>query len=230
MDEKELFGKLFVIAIASGAGGAFLLIKFGGKKWIENIFSKNFEAFKAQKLHEFDLLLTRKTRWHEKEHEVLSTLWIKLMDAYNALKRSIGMLRESPDLDGMVEQDFSGFLEGNDFSDSERKFLKSEENKNRAYSRILDFRDLNQANKLFLEFHSYFENNRIFLSPDIKDKFAKVDDYIWSAWVDRKIGMDDRKISFTIDANKTRKEDIEPLMNEIDILIQKKLFPNESKR
>jgi len=224
----SILGQLssWVVAVIIGAA----LVRFLGERWLENKFSKNLEAYKAQILHKFDLLLTRKVKWHETEHEVLSLSWIKLMDVYNALKRSTGMLRQMPNLDKMNESKLKRFAEKNNFSDDETEYLLSEENKTSAYSRILDFRCLKKAHDLFNEFRIYFENNKVFLRPNIKEKFSIVEDYIWSAWVDTKMGLDDQKISWNISARKKVKDEIEPVIKEIEELLQKELFPEESKK
>lgn len=232
MDTEELF-KLFGYFsswIVSGAAGAALFRFFGGK-WVENIFAKDLEGFKAQTLHEFDLLLTRKNKWHEKEHEVLSKCWIKLVNAHRKLKQAMMSFREMPDLDRMSEQDLRSFAQRNNLSEYESEYLLSQKDKMQAYSKILDMRDLNSAHTAFVEFHTYFEDNKIFLSPDIKDKFLAADDYIWSAWVSQKMSTKpyNTKIDYYMKAYDTENEKIKPLILEIELLLQEKLFPKDKK-
>jgi hypothetical protein len=233
--EQELFalvGKI-IAWIASGAGGAFLLIKFMGKKWLENKFSKDLELFKTQKLHEFDLLLTRKTKWHQTEHEVLSASWKKLKHAHNALKGAISMFSQHPDFDRMQDDEFNKFLDRGNFSDSEKDFMKDHTGgRNSAYGKITDHRLINEAHKAFLDFYLYFEENRIFLQPHIKEKFEKVDDYIWSAWVSKKMSLNERSGTrdFLMEAFDKEDKQIKPLINDIENTIQKELFPEQHKK
>ena len=233
MDKEiyEFFGRL-ILWIASGAGGGFLLIKFLSQRWIENRFSKDLELFKTQKLHEFDLLLTRKTKWHQTEHDVLSTSWKKLKQAQNALRRAISEFKEYPDFDRMDESSFESFLSRSDLSTSEKEFMKDHnDDRNSAYNKILDYRSLNEAHKAFIDFHTYFEENRIFLRQHIKEKFDKVDSYIWSAWVSKKMSLNDRSSTtdFLIKAFDKEDKEIKPLINEIEEVIQNELFPEEQR-
>lgn len=232
MTEQEIFeliGKLLSLLFigAAGAGG---FIKLWGQKWIENKFTKDLETFKAQKLHEFNLLLTRKTKWHEKEHEVLSLAWQKLVQAHTSLKEAISMFKQYSDLNNMSEEEVEEFLESNDFSDDEKKHLrKSKKNYNIAFSEILDHRALKKAHKSFLEFHTYFDENRIFLRPHVKEKFQKADDYIWSAWVSQKMSLraPESKRDFGMEAFETENKKLKPLVEDIEDCIQKELFPAE---
>ncbi len=227
MDNIYVFlGKLFFFIITS-SGAALVLFKFYGQKCIENKFSKDLEEFKVKKLHEFDVLFSRKTKWNEKEYEVLQESWVKIIDAYHALKQAVALMRELPDLNRKTRDELDLFLAESDFSKSEKQLLLDAKNKNDNYVKILESRELQEAHKAFLCFHKYFEHNRIFLAPDIKEKFEKVDDYIWSAWVSRKMGMNriSRTKDFTIEAYNKIEEKIEPMIKEIEDFLQSKLFP-----
>ena len=153
----------------------------------------------------------------------------------------MSMLREHPDFNCMDESDFKTYLDRNDFTDDEKEyFFKAEKNnRNKAYSESMDHRELISAWKAFLDFHLFFEENRIFLDPDIKKKFLEVDDYIWSAWVSRKMSL--RKLSlggylgdnrgdFLEEALNIQSEKIKPLIDEIESLLQEKLFPNNENK
>lgn len=232
MSEQELLaliGEIFVWLL-SVAGAAFLLVQFGAQKWIENRFAKNLEAYKAQKLHEFDILLTRKIKWHEKEHEVLSMCWNKAILAQGALKRAISVLREYEDLNKLSAEEFENFLERSDLSEDNKEFISSYSNgRNQAYVKVLDHVDLVSAQQLFIDFNKYFEENRIFLRPHIKSKFEKLNEHIWSAWVSRKMSIrtPESKTDFWVKAHDTEKKEIAPLIKEIEDAIQQELFPHE---
>lgn len=230
MTESEFFGYIrqLIIPSLSGALSAILFIKFIGKQWIANKFAKDLEFFKTQKLHEFDLLLTRKAKWHEAEHEVLSMSWRKLILAHIALKQAISMLRHLPDLDRMESNELEIFLAKGDFCDDEKVYLRNSKGKISAYSHILDVRALTKAQKEFQEFHTYYDENRIFLRPHIKEKFERVDDYIWSAWVFRKMSVDcsDGERDSLREAYDLEDKKIRPLIKDIESIIQSELFPD----
>ncbi|CAI2717523.1 hypothetical protein [Nitrospina watsonii] len=235
MSEQELYALLgkfasWLLSAAGGAGLLLLFLKIWGQNWIESKFLKDLELFKAQKLHEFDILLKRKIKWHEKEHESLSESWKKLVMAHRSLKGAIFSFRKSPDLERMSREEFNRFLESGDLSNDEKEYLTgNREGLNTAYSRILDIRSLNDAHKAFLEFNLYFDTNKIFLRPHIKEKFQEADDYIWSAWVSQKMSYDlrDSKADFAIKALDTEKDKIAPLIKDIENIVQKELFPEQ---
>lgn len=225
----ELLGKV-ITWVASGATGAFFLIKFWGEKWIENKFLKELELFKAQKLHELNLLLTRKTKWHEKEHEVLSESWKKLIKAHESLQVAISFFRQCPDLNEYSVEELERFMNDHQLSNREKAFMKdSRKDYTSAFSKILDHRTLNDAKAAFREFHTYFEENKIFLRPHIKEKFLTVDDHIWSAWVSWKMELRGtrREEDLGMVAFEKENNEIKPLIKDIENIIQKELFPEQ---
>lgn len=232
MMEQEIFefiGKSFAFT-ASSAAIAFLLMKVWGQKWIENKFTKDLELFKAQKLHDFGILLTRKTKWHEKEHEVLSEAWKKLIKSHTSLKMAISAFRSFPDLNKCSDQELKRFMADNEFSDGEKEFMKdNSEDYVFAFSKILDHRALSESNIAFGEFHAYFDENRIFLRPHIKEKFQTVADHIWSAWVSQKMELRGTRSQrdFGLEAFDKEDKEIKPLIADIESIIQNELFPEE---
>ena len=227
MDLKEIYSVIGQVSswLISGAAGAASLRVFGGR-WLENIFSKDLEAFKAQKLHEFDLLLTRKTKWHQVEHEVLSNSWIKLKNAQNKLKQAIPILRRNRDFTYMNDLELQNSTNRLNFTEDEKDFFLNQADKNKAYERIMDFRSLIDAQEAFSDYRTYFEENRIFLSPEVKQKFLEVSNYIISASVSIEMSLEiNNDLSSLIQAYKTENEKVTPLIDEIESIIQKNLFP-----
>lgn len=101
-----------------------------------------------------------------------------------------------------------------------------------AYGRILDVRDLNRCRDDYVSFHSYFRENRIFLSPVIKDKLDQIDTLMRDVWSDRKFYLEEKNSregrEFMKSAwNKYNKETV-PIMDEIEQLFQDRLFPEAS--
>jgi hypothetical protein len=230
--KRDLYRKYMIDQIYSllghlilDAGAAALLlfaaIKFLGGKYIETKFAIELERAKS----EINLLSSRTLKLRDKEYEILPEVWSKLNDAHFALQRCLKLLRESTNLERMSDEDFQDFLKNSDLTGQEKKFIAQSSHKNRDYLHLLEWRDINNANKLFGEFHRYLENVRIFLDPELKQKFDKIDDYIWSAWTSNMIGKDDRDTKMKLEAYKILKEKIGPLMKEIENLLQSRLFP-----
>ncbi len=236
---NELFNFLGQIVVIGGGGAtiAYFIFKVLGEKWIENKFALNLESYRAiqaQSLEEAKLKLsiymTRQLKLHEKEYEVFPLVWEKLNEAHICLKRATGVFREHPDLDRMDESTLKKWIDRTDMSENEKDMIFESNDRNRSYSDILDWRDLQRAHTAFVDFHEYLEKNRIFLSPELKEKFDQIDSFIWRAWVAKK--MDTKRSNtdkdYLMEAWDIEEKSITPLRLEIEKLVQDKLFPKIS--
>lgn len=217
-----------ITGISVGAFAIVAIFRYLAKSWLQHELAKSLEAAKS----EISLLSARRLKLHDKEYVVFPELWAKLNKSLNGLKRAIASFREMPDLDRMSEDQVSSWLSKSDFSDHEKEFFVSEGKKSisysRAYSRILDFRDLAAARQDFFEFHIYLENNRIFLRPALKEKLNKIDDLLWRAWVSKKMDLDGHGRGEALEkAFGILDEKIMPLMVEIEDLVQSQIFPEK---
>jgi hypothetical protein len=227
-DIKEFASNMFLFFLP-GTTCAFIIARFFGKKIVKHLFDKYLEHFKARNLYEFDLLLNRKLKWYAKEHDVLTDAWGKLIKAHSAIETSIRPGRETLNLNDMKHENLISFIEKNKFTESERKFLREETNKNSAYDRILSFRELNEAYRLLNEFDCYIKENRIFISMKVNNSIKTITDQLWSVVIDKKIHLDYKDISSLKYARKSFKNDVEELMNQIENKIREYLFPEDKK-
>lgn len=220
----SLIGQL----VAAGGGGAvvaFALFQFFGKSWIENQLAKDLELAKS----EISLLAARKMRLHEREYVIFPEVWSKLNKAVASLGRAVISFREIPDFGRMADLQLDDWVTRSDMTDDEKSFFASEKDKVAAYVRILDWRDLRQARKDFVGFHKYLQSNRIFLSPEIKDKFDHIGSLIHETWITKKLDWDGRGYTsqkdFLKEAYDKLEKQVTPLMREIEHLVQARLFP-----
>lgn len=214
--------------ITEGGGGAvvaFGIFRFFGKDWMEHEFARRLEAAKT----ELSILAARRLKLHDREYVVFPDLWSKLNKVFWSLNRAVMSFREDPDFQRMDESELELWLKKSDFSDSEKIYFTKDEDKSRAYGRILEFRCLNDAHRDYFDFHTYFENNRIFLSPEVKQKLGQIDTLLWGSWVAKR--MDLRGFSQITDKDYIREawetldKKVKPLMAEIESLVQARLFP-----
>jgi hypothetical protein len=166
---------------------------------------------------------------HDREYIVFPEVWAKLNKAFSSLGRAIMAFREMPDLGRMGKDELESWMNRSNLSDDEKSFLIREEDKNSAYSRILDWGDLMEANKDFIDFHTCLQTNRIFLSPDIKERLDKIGSLMRASWVAKKMDRDGYKLdegkSFLLEAYQKYEKEAKPIMVEIETLVQGKLFP-----
>lgn len=221
-------------------GGGSVAIAYGvftllGKKWIENKFSESLENHKyllkqelEQTKYKINTLFNRVTKIHEKEFEVLPTAWALLMEANSKLSKFTSALKEYPDLDKMNEDQLNKFLELSFLYDYQKEELKNSSKKLEYYQDKLFYHELHMAGKAIFDFHDYIQKNRLFLSNDLKNKFKEIDDVMWSAHTSMEIGVKEKQSKMQLEAWKKTKNDIEPIKNEIEELVQKRLKLDEA--
>lgn len=230
MTVDSIFGLLGQLVAAGGGGAvvAFALFRFFGESWIESELARRLEIAKA----EISLLAARRMKLPDREYLVFPEVWAKLNKAVSSLGRVIISFREMPDLNRMSEADLSGWLDRSDLSDDERRFLAAATDKSIAYGRVLDWRALIEARAAFVDFHTYLQSNRIFLSPDLKERFDRIGQLIPESWIAKKMDWDGHSQtageSFLTKAWDKYEKQVKPLMLEIEKLVQSRLFPEGS--
>jgi hypothetical protein len=209
---------------------AYWIFKLFGKNWISNYFSKELEEFKKEKekelieyKHNINALFNRITKIHEKEIEVLPQAWDKLQDAIGYISYLTSYLRQYPDFDNMPPEAIEDFLKGSKLKDSHKKELRKAEHKNAYYMRKIFFYELADSKKTFHEFNNYIIKNRIFLSDDLKNEFSKAADLLQDAIIDKEIGKQSESPEFTREAYRKIQNEIDPIRDEIERLVQKRL-------
>lgn len=196
MDEIfSIIGKI----ITYGGGPvviAYLVFQYLGQKWIETKFSERLEAFKSAQERELEcyrqqvsILLSRVTKIHEKEIEVLPKIWKRLQEALGYVSKITSPLQFSPDFKKMSDEQFSEFLKNKKLKDSDIEDLINTpvRDRNNKYWEVIFWYDLHEVKKRVYNFHNYYISNRIFLSQDLKKEFQKIDELLLSAINDREI-------------------------------------------
>jgi hypothetical protein len=220
----QVFGILGQIVAAGGGGAvvAFLLFQYLGKSWLEKQLAKDLELAKA----EIGLIMARKLKMYDREFVVFPRIWSKLNKAYGSLGRAVVSLREIPNFARLSPDELESWLDGSDLTDSEKHWFTKEGSSTAALCKILDWRDLLTANRDYIDFHQEFMAEKIFLSPDLKEKLEQIAELMRSSWVDRKMDMDGHQgRDFLVTAYKTYNEEAGPVVSEIEEIIRAKFHP-----
>ena len=92
----------------------------------------------------------------------------------------------------------------------------------------MNWAEINEAYKFFLEFHQYLIKNSIFLSDELKSKFYDIDTLMWKLWVANKVGEEHGDSTMKLKGFEECDEPIERLMKEIEVLVRARLYPQDA--
>ena len=225
----ELIGR--VVAYSGGAVAiAYAAFVFLGKKWLDAKFDERLTSFRHEQNKELEQLrfrinaqFNRVSKIHEKEIEVLPQAWTKMMDALGAVRFFASPMREYQDLDRLTPAQFEAFLDGSTLADWEKAEIRVAPSKLKYYQDRRFYHELRDARNAVHEFHVDITSNSIFLSQDIKTKFLKIDDELWSAIVDTETGHEARDFKMKNSSFKKLRKDVEPIKDELEALVQRRL-------
>jgi hypothetical protein len=224
-----------VFWFVGAVGVAFAVFRFLGSKWIENKFAGQLERHKHEQAKELEELrhkinsaFNRLTKIHEKEFEVLPQAWYKLQDALGRISGVTSLLQQYPDLDRMGATQLAEFIQQSDLFDFEKEELRKTNDKNAYYRNKRFWHDLKSAKDAFWDFHNYTIRNRIFLSSDLFGQFRRIDDVMWEGIVLREEGEEGDDREMRMDANSKIKDEVNPVRDEIERQIQRRLHYHEA--
>jgi len=239
-------GSAEAVWIALGGNAAFLVaLAFLGRSIVHQWLEKDLEGFKqrlesasaleleqvrsrnAEQLelarHRLESILRQNSKLHDKEFTALADIWEKLNEALGHVARLVALFQQYPDLDRMEEPKFRAFVSTCAFDDTDRAELLRTKHRNEFYQkRIVWYRIRDAKNECTL-LHREIQRNSIFLDPEIRQRFLKIDELMWSALISREVGQEAGDIKLWRDAASQLSNDIAPLKAEIEGLLQKRL-------
>jgi hypothetical protein len=230
----EIVGKIIVYvgACVAIAYGFFIFL---GKKWIENQFQRRLESYKHEKNKEIEnlkyqinLLLSRVTKIHDKEFAVLPEAWNKLYDALELISWFTSPFQQYPDFDNLSEDELSYLVNSCPLKEFQKKELLESKKKTQYYSDTIFWINLAKSQDVYSAFHNFITRNRIFLSPDLREKFMEVDGILWDSLLKKEIGKDAKDSKMAIEAYRDIKNRVTPIIADIETLVQKRLRYDEA--
>lgn len=222
-------GKILLYSGGSAAV-AYGLFRFLGKRWIENKFAKRLESYKHAQNKELEKLrlkiniqFSRITKIHEKEFDILPEAWLKMQDALSHIGDFTSPYQEFTDFNKLGAESLNNFLSKTELQEFEKQEMREAKDKNEYFQNWLFWHTYGVVRKKFYKFHTFIDSNRIFFSSDLQKKFTKIDEIMWSAIINRKVGYQAKKHEMWTIAYKKIKDDVEPIKKEIEALVQKRL-------
>jgi hypothetical protein len=220
-----------VLAYGGGSAAvAYLLFQYLGKSWIENKFAQRLDqvrhqqALELQRLRvEIDALLSGAIKLQEKEFSVLPEAWTKLDEAHGLVALFVAPFQEYADIDRMSTLQFEEFLASTELAFSEKNEIRNSSEKSHTYRDILFWYRLRKVRHACRELQNYIARNGIFLPIELKDKFTKITDMLWSAVTSKEVGHEAKDWRMQGEGWKKIKEETEPLYKSIEADIQGRL-------
>ena len=213
------------------------LFKYCGEKWIENKFKMSLESYKNEQTKSLEelkfkinTLFNRVTKIHEKEFEVLPEAWNKLQDALGMISTIVSPTKRYTRFEDMSDEGIKEFVAKSRLNEFEKVELLRKENKiemSKFYKEALFWHELPDVEDDYIEFHNYIIRNRIFLTDDLHDKFKQVDKIMNEALISRRISEEAKDHKLSYEAYEMIKRDVDPIVNEIETLVQKRLHYKE---
>ena len=229
----------FILKLIAYAGGsvavAYAVFMWLGKRLLDSWFSQRLESQKHDLNRELEhykykinSLFNRITKIHDKEFEVLPTAWQKLIDALSHVSVLISPLQTYPDFNLMKENQIKEFLKSSKLREYEKEELLQAKDKVDYYKESIFWHRFNDAQSCVYDLHNYLSYNKMFLSSDLCEKFKEMDDSLYKALSDAEWSKRDEDRKLIREAYKKVKEKAEPLLDEIEKLVQKRLHYEEA--
>jgi hypothetical protein len=167
---------------------AYLVFKFLGKTWIENKFAQRLEQFKHQQALEIqrlrveiDSMLSGVLKIQDKEFETLPVAWNKIDEAYGRVSALAAPMQSYPDLERMTATQLEEFLGSSELLESQKADVRQSTDRVKTYQNAIFWHRLHGVKKVCADLHNYVRRCSIFFPPELKDKFAKISEHLWSS-------------------------------------------------
>lgn len=190
--------KFFLQILIYGGGSSvisYLLFQWLGKTWIENKFAQRLDqlrhqqALELQRLRvEIDAMLSGALKLQEKEFLVLPEAWAKLDEAHGLVNWLVAPLQQYADVNRMSSTQLEEFLDGTEFSASQKDEIRGSHDKSKNYQEILFWHRLHKVKRAFSDLQTYVARDGIFLPPELESKFKAISEMLWSAVISKEVG------------------------------------------
>lgn len=224
-----------IVAVGGAASAiAWAFFTFLGKKWLDAKFDERLESFRIEKAkeieqlrHEISSLYSRISKVHEKEFEVIPTVWLKFHEAYGRVFTVVSSLRQHPALNRYSQAEVEEFLNGSRLREFEKDEIRGATDKEQYYLDRMFWIELADAKSAQNGFHNYLIGNRLFVPADLREKLNEADKLLGGALVAKEVTHETTapellgQISFDM-------KKLETLVPEIEKLAQSRLRYEEA--
>jgi len=237
-DLLRIFGVvgIAVSGLAGVSGLAFIVYKgfqHLAVKWLDAKFAERLQALKHMQDKEMEQLrfkiaamLDRTVKLHQREFDVLPEAWSKLNDAFWVARSFVSPAQSYPDLERMSAPHREEFIAGTSLLESQKAELRNAEKKNDLYQKQIFWHNLANAQSKGRESFRWAMKNGIFISEDIRAKFAVLHDLIFNALSEHQMNVEHavRPVPRE-DIDRLLSSATEDLMKNLEKIIHQRLWP-----
>lgn len=189
-----IFSELLqAVGLLTAVGGGVVAIAYGvfkrfGEKWLDARFEERLAAYRhaqgkelEQLRFQINALLDRAVKLHQREFDVMPEAWARLNDSFWSVSAFVSPTQSYPNLDQMPPAQLAEYVAGCELNDWEKREILGAQDKTKYYIEHVFWHRLHTAKATAREAHVYISKNGIFLPPEIKGKFVKLDALLWDA-------------------------------------------------
>ena len=153
----------------------------------------------------------------------LPKAWQKLDEAHGLVSWLVAPMQSYPDLDRMDSQELSEFFQTSELSSSQRQRVATASKRTDTYIGIIFWHRLNKVQATIAQLRDFIAANGIFLPPEMKAKFVKIVELLWSALTAKQVGVQAEDYKLQSQGWEKIKSEAEPLYKSIEAEIQSRL-------
>ena len=224
--------------VAYGGGAsvlAYLIFRFLGEKWIEAKFAAQLDVERhahAKELQDLkkriDAELSRTIKLQDREFAVLPEAWGLLHVALDHAAAIVSTYRGYTVLSSLSPERMEEVLVASPLSAAHKAELRQAPDKDKYYRDIMFWYELHDAKKSGMAFRAYIIQNSVFLRPELRDVFVKINGIMWDALISRQMGQESNDQRFWIEASRKFRDEVEPLVKELEMKVQGVLQTGQS--
>ncbi|GJE41308.1 hypothetical protein [Methylobacterium soli] len=195
-----VLGLLFALASVA----TYWAFKILSTKWLDARFNERLESYKHAQQRELEhlkfeinSLLDRTTKIHQLEFECLPEAWRQVTDAFFYGKELTLSFRSYADITKLVDAEAREVFARHEFSPGTINTILTSPDRQQAYVYATDLKQYNIANEIVNKFRIHLRKYGIFIRPEIRSGFEKLEIIIAEAMTERmisfqKLGKSDR--------------------------------------
>ena len=183
----ELLGKITLI----GGGAsvvAYNAFKYFAAKWLDLRFQKGFQQLIHDQNKEIERLkndltksFDRATKLHQREFEILPSVWEKISKAYWTAASLVSPLQPGVDLNVMHSKQLAAFISDCELTEWQKEEVLASPDKTKKYSELIYWHRLAKTSNANNEAYVSLGQNGIFVQDAILEKLQSILDLAHSA-------------------------------------------------